>query len=378
MLKSTLDLACDLIRRPSITPNDHGCQAFIAERLQKSGFNIEHLPFGQVSNLWATHGQGSPVMVFLGHTDVVPAGPESNWYSPPFEPVIREDYLYGRGAADMKGSVAAMTIALENFVRAHPQHTGTVALLLTSDEEGDAKDGICKVMEEFRQRGQPIDYCVVGEPSSRERLGDLIRIGRRGSLTGYLTVQGTQGHVAYPEKACNPIHAFAPALAELVNIRWDQGNEAFPPTSMQVSNIHSGTGANNVIPGDLELVFNFRYGTVTSAEELKVRVEKILKSHTTPFELKWIESGKPFLTKNGKLRQVVTETLQTELRITPDSDTGGGTSDGRFIAPIGAEVVEIGPINASIHKVDECICVADLERLPRLYQRTLENLLKSY
>lgn len=377
-MHSVLDLTCNLIRRPSITPSDNGCQILIAERLEKSGFNIEHLPFGQVSNLWATHGQGSPVMVFLGHTDVVPTGPESSWNSPPFEPVIREGYLYGRGTADMKGSVAAMTIALENFVRAYPHHHGTVAILLTSDEEGEAKDGICRVVEEFRNRGQQIDHCVVGEPSARERLGDLIRIGRRGSLSGHLVVKGIQGHVAYPEKACNPIHALAPTLAELTKIRWDEGNEAFPPTSMQISNIYSGTGANNVIPGILELRFNFRYGTASSAEELQSQVESVLQHHAINYKLTWDHSGKPFLTKNGRLREAVIQTIQTELRLIPQADTGGGTSDGRFIAAMGAEVVEIGPINASIHKVNECISVSDLERLPALYQRILENLANQF
>jgi succinyl-diaminopimelate desuccinylase len=371
---SILELTSDLLRRPSVTPDDAGCQALIAGRLARAGFAIEHLRYGQVDNLWAAHGAGAPVLVFLGHTDVVPPGPLDAWTSPPFEPTVRDGRLYGRGAADMKSGVAAMTLALEDFVRAHPAHRGTVALLLTSDEEGAAKDGVRRVAEEFRARGQRIDWCVVGEPSSRERLGDLIRVGRRGSLTGRLHVRGVQGHVAYPDKACNPIHAFAPALAELAAIRWDEGDDAFPPTSFQVSNLDAGTGADNVIPGDLHAVFNFRFGTASNAQSLRERVEKLLKRHALDFAIDWWLSGEPFLTRDGPLRAAVTAAIREHCGIVPENSTGGGTSDGRFIAPLGAEVVELGPVNASIHKIDECVALDQLERLPALFRSIIERL----
>ena len=375
-MSDVLNLVCELIRRRSLTPDDAGCQALIGERLQRAGFNIEHFHYGDVSNLWATHGDGDPVFVFLGHTDVVPTGPESDWASAPFEPVIRDGRLYGRGAADMKSGVAAMTVALEEFVAAHPDHAGTVALLLTSDEEGPLnRDGVRRVVEEFRRRDQRIDFCVVGEPSSAERLGDIVRVGRRGSLSGNLSVHGVQGHVAYPDKVRNPIHIAAPALAELATTRWDEGNEEFLPTSFQISNVHAGTGALNVVPGALEAKFNFRFCTASTAQSLRERTEGVLHKHDLDFSIDWDLSGEPFLTSAGKLRAAVQTAVQEICGIVPRADTGGGTSDARFIAPLGAEVVEIGPVNASIHKIDECVAIDDLERLPTLYRRVAETLL---
>lgn len=370
-----LDLTADLIRRASLTPDDAGCQPLLAGRLARAGFAIEHLRYGDVDNLFATHGSGDPVLVFLGHTDVVPPGPLDAWTSPPFEPALRDGRLYGRGAADMKSGVAAMTLALEDFVRANPQHRGTLALLLTSDEEGIGKDGVRRIAEEFRRRGQRIDWCVVGEPSSRERLGDLIRVGRRGSLTGRLHVRGVQGHVAYPDRAKNPIHMLAPALAELAATRWDDGNDAFPPTSFQISNLNAGTGADNVIPGALDAVFNFRFGTASSAASLRERVERILKGCGVDATIDWWLSGEPFLTREGPLRAAVVAAIGEHCGVAPEASTGGGTSDGRFIAPLGAEVVELGPVNASIHKIDESVALDELERLPRLYRSIAERLL---
>jgi succinyl-diaminopimelate desuccinylase len=380
-MSEVLALACELIRRRSLTPDDAGCQLLIAERLQRAGFVIEHLRYGDVSNLWATHGDSGPVFAFLGHTDVVPTGPESEWKSPPFEPVIRDGRLYGRGAADMKSGVAAMAIALEQFVAAHPQHRGTVALLLTSDEEGPLnRDGVRRVVEEFRRRGQRIDFCVVGEPSSAEKLGDIVRVGRRGSLSGSLTVRGVQGHVAYPDKVRNPIHLAAPALAELAATRWDEGNAAdsitiFPPTSFQISNVHAGTGALNVVPGALEAKFNFRFCTASTAQSLRDRTEAVLRKHGLDFHIEWDLSGEPFITSAGKLRSAVEVATQAVCAIAPRADTGGGTSDARFIAPLGAEVVEVGPVNASIHKIDEHVALDDLEKLPGWYRRIVETLL---
>ncbi|HKE48359.1 MAG TPA: succinyl-diaminopimelate desuccinylase [Rhodanobacteraceae bacterium] len=366
-MSAILDLVSALIRRASITPNDAGCQSLIAQRLQRAGFATEHLRYGEVDNLWATHGEGGPVLVFLGHTDVVPPGPLDAWQSPPFEPSLRDGRLYGRGAADMKSGVAAMTLALEAFVRAEPDHRGTVALLLTSDEEGSAKDGVRRVAEDFRRRGQRIDWCVVGEPSSREKLGDLIRVGRRGSLTGRMRVAGVQGHVAYPDRAKNPIHALAPALAELAATRWDEGDAEFPATSFQISNLNAGTGADNVIPGELHAVFNFRFGTASTAASLRERVERILKGCGVDATIDWWLSGEPFLTREGRLRKAVVAAIADICGISPEPSTGGGTSDGRFIAPLGAEVVELGPVNASIHKIDESVALDELERLPGLY-----------
>jgi len=376
-MSKVLELAIDLIRRRSVTPDDGGCQAAIGERLRAVGFEVRHLRFGEVDNLWATHGRGGPLLVFLGHTDVVPSGPVESWSSDPFEPVIRDGLLYGRGAADMKGSVAAMVVALEAFVAAHPQHVGRVGLLLTSDEEGPSNlDGVRRVAEHFRASGEHIDWCVVGEPSSKDKLGDLIRVGRRGSLSGTLQVRGIQGHVAYPEKARNPIHAFAPALAELAAERWDEGNQDFPPTSFQVSNLNAGTGANNVIPGALTALINFRYSTASRAEDLRQRTEALLDRHGLDWQIDWSLSGEPFLTPpGGRVREAVVAVCRELCGVSPEESTGGGTSDGRFIAPLGAEVVELGPVNATIHKVDECVSVADLERLPLLYQAVCERLL---
>ncbi|EIL92564.1 succinyl-diaminopimelate desuccinylase [Rhodanobacter fulvus Jip2] len=375
-MSAVFDLTCDLIRRRSVTPDDAGCLPLIAERLERVGFRIEHLRYGDVDNLWATHGNAGPTLAFLGHTDVVPSGPEDAWQSPPFEPSIRDGRLYGRGAADMKGSVAAMVVALEQFVAAHPQHRGRVGLLLTSDEEGVAIDGVRKVVEHFRAVGEKIDWCVVGEPSAKEKLGDLIRVGRRGSLSATLTVRGVQGHVAYPEKALNPIHALAPALAELTAERWDEGNADFPPTSMQVSNINAGTGANNVIPGTLAALFNFRYSTASRADDLRARSEAILRRHGVDFHIDWHLSGEPFLTPpGGQLRETVVAVCRELCGIDPEQSTGGGTSDGRFIAPLGAEVVELGPVNATIHQVDECVDMVELDQLPSLYRTVCERLL---
>ena len=376
-MSDVLELARDLIRRRSVTPEDAGCLPLIGERLERVGFHVEHLRYGEVDNLWVTHGAAGPTLVFLGHTDVVPSGPEAAWQSPPFEPTIRDGRLYGRGAADMKGSVAAMVVALEQFVAAHPEHRGRLGLLLTSDEEGPTNlDGVRRVVERFRGRGERIDWCVVGEPSSKETLGDLIRVGRRGSLSGTLVVRGVQGHVAYPEKALNPIHAFAPALAELAAERWDEGNADFPPTSFQVSNLNAGTGANNVIPGELVALINFRYCTASRADDLRARTEAILHRHGLDFALDWNLSGEPFLTPpGGALRETVVAVCRELCGIDPEQSTGGGTSDGRFIAPMGAEVVELGPVNATIHKVDECVDVAELEKLPAVYRALCERLL---
>lgn len=376
-MSDVLDLTCELIRRASVTPDDAGCQAAIAARLMRAGFRVRHLRYGEVDNLWATHGEGGATLTFLGHTDVVPTGPAEAWRFDPFEPTVVDGVLYGRGAADMKGSVAAMVAALEAFVAAYPDHAGRVGLLLTSDEEGPTNlDGVRRVAEQFRAEGERIDWCVVGEPSSTARLGDLIRVGRRGSLNGTLTVHGVQGHVAYPEKAKNPIHAVAPALAELAAERWDEGNADFPPTSFQVSNLHAGTGASNVIPGMLKALFNFRYSTASTADQLKARTEALLDRHGLDYTLAWNLSGEPFLTPpGGRLREVVVDVCRELAGVTPVQSTGGGTSDGRFIAPLGAEVVELGPVNATIHQVDECVAVADLEALPALYEAICTRLL---
>ncbi|KFN49705.1 succinyl-diaminopimelate desuccinylase [Arenimonas composti] len=364
-----------LIARPSVTPDDAGCQDLIADRLAAAGFRIERLDQGEVRNVWAEHGDGGDVLVFLGHTDVVPPGPRADWRSDPFEPTLRDGVLYGRGAADMKGSVAAFVVALEQFVAAHPQHPGTIALLLTSDEEGDAIDGVRYVAERFRREGRRIDFCITGEPSSKQRLGDLLRVGRRGTLTGSLVVHGIQGHVAYPEKARNPIHALAPALAELCARQWDDGYPEFPPTSFQVSNLTAGTGAGNVIPGRCELVCNFRYNPGWTAPALEAEVVAVLARHGLQYDLRWHRGGEPFLTGEGRLRVAARAALTELCGGSPEENTGGGTSDARFIAPLGAEVVELGPINASIHKVDEHIALAELERLPALYRAVAERLL---
>ena len=374
-MSEVLELACDLISRRSVTPDDAGCQALIAERLRCAGFACESLRFGQVDNLWATHGSGGPVLVLLGHTDVVPPGPREAWRSDPFGPEVRGGVLYGRGAADMKGSVAAFVLAAERFIAAHPRHPGTLAILLTSDEEGDAIDGVRRVAATFRERGQRIDWCITGEPSSTRRLGDLVRVGRRGSLSATLRVKGVQGHVAYPEKARNPIHQAVPALAELVARRWDDGYESFPPTSLQISDAHAGSGANNVIPGELQVLFNLRYNPHWDAPALEAEIAALLDRHGLEYELGWHRSGEPFYTPEGLLRAVAREVLAGFAGAPPQESTGGGTSDARFIAPLGAQCIEVGPVNASIHQVDEHVAVADLEALPDLYQRLVERLL---
>ena len=387
-MSAVLELARELIGRPSLTPDDAGCQMLISERLAHAGFRCEQIDFGAVKNLWATHGpldaaRSGQTLLLLGHTDVVPPGPREAWASDPFAAEIRDGVLYGRGAADMKGSVAAFVIALEQFVAAHPQHPGTVALLLTSDEEGDAIDGVRRVAEHFRSIGQRIDWCLTGEPSSKQQLGDLIRIGRRGTLSGTLTVRGVQGHVAYPERARNPIHQALPALAELARRQWDEGypldanaqEKQFPASSFQISNIHSGTGANNVIPGTCEVVFNFRYNPGWRAEALEREVHALLDRHGLEYAIRWHRGGEPFLTGEGALRRAARAVIREQCGLVPEESSGGGTSDARFIAPLGAEVIEMGPINASIHKVDECINVEELERLPALYRGLIEKLL---
>jgi succinyl-diaminopimelate desuccinylase len=347
----------------------------VAACLEPVGFHAEWLNFGATRNVWLRRGTRAPLLVFLGHTDVVPPGPLEDWLSPPFEPEIRDGVLYGRGAADMKSGVAAMVTALERFVAAHPSHKGSVAVLLTSDEEGAATDGVVKVVEVLEARGEKIDWCLIGEPSSFDRLGDVIRVGRRGSLCGELRIFGVQGHVAYPDRASNPIHRFAPALTELAATVWDRGNDYFPATSFQVSNLRAGTGAENVIPGRLEAQFNFRFSTATTAEELKQRVRAVLDRHGLEYELSWRLSGAPFVTEGGALVEAVQRAVTRVVGVPPRPDTGGGTSDGRFIAPTGAQVVELGPLNGTIHKVNECIPVADIERLSSLYQTVLVELL---
>ena len=379
-MSDVLSLTMDLIARRSVTPDDEGCQDLVAQRLSAAGFQIERMDFGRVRNLFATHGTGGPLLLFLGHTDVVPSGPVEGWASDPFTPTIRDGVLYGRGAADMKGSVAAFVVALEDFVARHPRHAGTIALLLTSDEEGDAIDGVRRVADIFRARGQRIDWCVTGEPSSKERLGDLLRIGRRGTLSGTLTVRGIQGHVAYPDKARNPIHQAMPALAELCARQWDQGYpregvSEFPPSSFQISNVHAGTGANNVIPGSCEVVFNVRYNPGWQAEALEREVHALLDRHGLEYTIKWHRGGEPFLTAEGPLRAAMRTAMRELCGVEPEESTGGGTSDARFIAPLGAEVVEMGPVNASIHRVDECIVVDELERLPAIYSSIASRLL---
>ncbi|BCT93121.1 succinyl-diaminopimelate desuccinylase [Lysobacter helvus] len=374
-MSDVLALTKALIERPSITPDDAGCQPLIASRLQKAGFACESLRFGDVDNLWATHGSGGPVLVLLGHTDVVPPGPVETWKSDPFVPTQRDGVLYGRGAADMKGSVAAFVVALEQFVAAHPQHRGTVALLVTSDEEGDAIHGVRRVADVFRARGQAIDWCITGEPSSKAKLGDLLRVGRRGTLSATMTVRGIQGHVAYPEKARNPIHLALPAFAELVARRWDDGFETFPPTSLQISNIHAGTGANNVIPGELQVLFNLRFNPHWSAERLEGECDAIFRKHALDYAIHWHRGGEPFHTPEGPLREAARATLTAIAGAPPEESTGGGTSDARFIAPLGAQCVEIGPVNATIHKVDECVSIADLDALPGVYLDLMRRLL---
>lgn len=373
-MSDTLVLTQQLIALPSVTPADHGCQRLIAERLAPLGFKAEYLNFEEVENLWLRRGTEGPVFCFAGHTDVVPTGPLTAWDSPPFQPEIRDGLLYGRGAADMKGSIAAFVIAAENFVREHPEHQGSIAMLITSDEEGPSKHGTVKVVETLEARHEKITWCLVGEPSSSQQLGDMIKNGRRGSLNAKLTVHGKQGHVAYPQLADNPIHRVAPALAELAAEVWDHGNEFFPPTSFQISNLNAGTGANNVIPGSLEALINFRFSTELTEEEIKQRTTAILNKYVKNYYLEWSLSGQPFLTAQGKLVAATVKAIQETLNIKTELSTSGGTSDGRFIAPTGAEVLELGPCNASIHQINECVNINDLSKLARLYQRILEIL----
>ncbi len=373
---AVVELASELIRHRSVTPDDGGCQDLIAARLEPLGFRIEHLRFGGVDNLWARHGGDPPLVVFAGHTDVVPPGPEDRWSDPPFAGVVRDGMVRGRGAADMKGSVAAMTVAAERFVRAHPDHAGSVALLITSDEEGPAVDGTKRVIETLTARGETLDYCLVGEPSSVERFGDTMKIGRRGSLTGYLTVHGLQGHVAYPDRGRNPVHELAPALAELVSTRWDEGNPHFPPTSFQISNIHAGTGADNVIPGHADMMFNFRYSTESTAEGLGHRVVEILDRHGLEYDIQWRHGGEPFLTEPGTLTEALSAAVESVVGHRPELATTGGTSDARFIAPTGAQVIELGPLNATIHQIDERISIEDLNYMAAASELLLERLLR--
>lgn len=375
MTDKTLELAMELIRRPSVTPDDAGCQALLASYLERLGFTIHRLRFGEVDNLWATHGSGKPLLAFAGHTDVVPPGPRAAWSSDPFAANVRDGLLYGRGAADMKSSVAAFVTAAERFVERHPQHKGTLALLLTSDEEGPAINGTAKVVEWLSRQGVKMNYCVVGEPTSVKVLGDTIKHGRRGSLSGRLTVRGIQGHVAYPHLARNPIHQLAPALSELTATEWDRGNADFPATSFQVSNIHGGTGADNVIPGEVEVRFNFRFSPAVTEQELRARVEQILQRHGLDYHLVWTLSGQPYLTRGRTLIEAVRAAVRAELGVEAQLSTSGGTSDGRFIAPTGAEVVELGPLNATIHQVNECVPVEVPQRLASVYLRIMENIL---
>ncbi|HYE34399.1 succinyl-diaminopimelate desuccinylase [Methylocaldum sp.] len=374
-MSDTLDLTIELIRRPSVTPDDAGCMDLIAAKLEPFGFKAEWFNFADTKNIWLKRGESASLLVFLGHTDVVPAGPLDDWNSPPFEATIRDGQLYGRGAADMKSGVAAMTTALARFVARHPAHKGSIALLLTSDEEGAATNGVVKVIEALQNRDEQIDWCLIGEPSSFDCLGDVIRVGRRGSLCGILRVFGVQGHVAYPDKAENPIHRFAPALSELTNEVWDLGNEYFPPTSFQISNIQAGTGAENVIPGRLDVLFNFRFSTVLTEDQIKQRVQAILDKHGLRYELNWRLSGAPFLTTRPELIEATQQALETVLRQRARPDTGGGTSDGRFVAPTGAQVVELGPINGSIHKINEHVRIEDIDKLSEVYEQILVNLL---
>jgi len=372
---ATLQLTKALIARRSVTPEDAGCQALLAERLAPLGFHIEPLRYGEVDNLWAQRGTDGPLFVFAGHTDVVPSGPEDEWSSPPFTPTPKQGQLFGRGAADMKGSIAAMVTACERFIAQHPNHQGSIGFLITSDEEGPAVDGTVKVVEWLGQQSKAIRWCLVGEPTSTDKVGDIIKNGRRGSLNGRLLIHGQQGHVAYPHLARNPIHLVAPALNELCAITWDNGNEHFPPTTFQISNIHAGTGASNVIPGQLSIDFNFRFSTEVTDAGLKTRVHDLLDKYELPYDLHWSLSGQPFLTPAGELVSATQAAVQDVCGYPAALSTSGGTSDGRFIAPTGAQVLELGPVNASIHKIDEHVRVQDLDVLSQIYEKILEKLL---
>lgn len=372
-MSSILDLLQQLISRPSLTPDDAGCQEIIGQRLKQAGFQLESMHFNNVDNLWARHGNHSPLFVFAGHTDVVPTGPLDAWTTPPFEPSIRDGLLYGRGACDMKSGLACMIIAAENFLQKHPHYDGSIAFLITSDEEGPSIDGTQKVVETLVKRNEKMDYCIVGEATSNKSLGDQIRVGRRGSLHGKLIIHGKQGHIAFPHLAKNPIHLLAAALQELTTTVWDEGNEHFPPTTFQISNIHAGTGALNVIPGQLELRFNFRFSTAVTIEELQQRVTEILNKSQLEFDLQWDCSAHPFLTKQGKLITATKQAIQIITGHDVILSTGGGTSDGRFIAPTGTEIIELGPCHSSAHQIDEHVPIADLEVLAQIYEQTLER-----
>jgi len=374
-MTTTLELTKQLIARPSVTPDDQGCQKLIAGRLQTIGFEIEHHRFGEVDNLWARRGKQQPLFVFAGHTDVVPPGPVEQWQFDPFTPTLSGNTLYGRGAADMKSSIAAMIRACEKFIAANPDHNGSIAFLITSDEEGPAIDGTVKIVELLQQRNENIDWCLVGEPTSTDTVGDVVKNGRRGSLSGTLKIIGTQGHIAYPQLADNPIHRLAPALNDLVNEQWDNGNDFFPPTSFQISNINAGTGANNVIPGRVEVLFNLRFSTETTEDQIRYRIEHILDSHGLKYELIWALSGNPFLTPAGELIDAAKAAIKQVRNFDTELSTSGGTSDGRFIAPTGAQVLELGPVNASIHKIDENIDIDELDALTDIYHEILMQLL---
>ena len=373
MICPVIELAQQLIKRPSLSPHDEGCQELMIARLQAIGFTVEPMNFGDTQNFWAWRGQGT-TLAFAGHTDVVPTGDAKNWDNPPFEPVIRDGMLFGRGAADMKGSLAAMLVAAERFVAANPDHQGRLAFLITSDEEASATHGTVKVVEALMARNERLDYCLVGEPSSTDRVGDVVKNGRRGSMTANLRIHGVQGHVAYPHLADNPVHRALPALNELVAIEWDQGNEFFPPTSMQIANVQAGTGSNNVIPGEMFVQFNFRFSTELTDALIKQRVQELLDRHKLNYSIDWWLSGQPFLTARGALVDAVVNAVEHYAELTPQLLTTGGTSDGRFIAQMGAQVVELGPVNATIHKVNECVHAADLQLLSRMYQRIMEQL----
>jgi succinyl-diaminopimelate desuccinylase len=373
--KKVIYLAQKLISIPSVTPNDEGCQKIIFNSLKPLGFTAKYLRYGDVDNLWAKRGTSGPIFVFAGHTDVVPPGPLDLWTSPPFKPEVREGNLYGRGAADMKSSLAAMVVATEKFTQQYPNHQGSIGFIITSDEEGQAKEGTAKVVEYLQQQKEKIDYCLVGEASSEKQLGDVIKIGRRGSLNGKLLVHGKQGHVAYPQLADNPIHKAVAAIAELCSAHWDNGNKQFPPTSFQITNFHSGTGADNVIPNSLEIIFNFRYSPEVTKDQLQQKVNTILQHHQIRYEIEWRHSAKPFLTSPGELATATTQAIQDIMQIKPQLTTTGGTSDGRFIAMMGCQVVELGPINKSIHQINEHINLSDLSKLTQIYYRILEKLL---
>ncbi|WP_419599944.1 succinyl-diaminopimelate desuccinylase [Thiolapillus sp.] len=374
-MNATLQLLEQLVARPSVTPEDAGCQDLLAERLGRIGFRVERLDFADTRNIWLRRGTAAPLLTFLGHTDVVPPGPLEAWDTPPFTPTLKDGNLYGRGAADMKSGIACFVTACERFIAAHPEHTGSIAILLTSDEEGPATNGVVKVVEVLEQRREKIDWCLVGEPSSDQRIADVIRVGRRGSLCAVLTVHGVQGHVAFPEKADNPIHGFAPPLAELTRETWCSGNQFFPPTSLQVSNINSGTGAENIIPGSVDVMFNLRFSPELDEQTIKRRTKAILDRHGINYDLRWRLSGSPFLTKKGELLDAAHAAIEAVTGRQARNDTGGGTSDGRFIAPTGAQVIELGPSNATIHKINEHVSIADLEPLSNIYEQILINLL---